>query len=99
MSPFHLAATYTTFLNNGNMIKPYLEKTPEAKATVWKEQIVTPEQADLLFNDLEQVVQNPNGTGYKPHIEGQHLAGKTGTAELKQSKEEEILNQCYQSLL
>ncbi|QNF31020.1 penicillin-binding transpeptidase domain-containing protein [Metabacillus litoralis] len=88
MSPFHIATAYTTFINNGNMIKPYLEKQSDAKTTVWKEKIVTPEHTDLLFNDLEQVVQNPNGTGYRPHIEGQKLAGKTGTAELKQSKED-----------
>lgn len=89
MSPFHLATAYTTFVNNGNMIKPYLEIQPEAKATVWKEQIVTSEHADLLLKDLEQVVQNPNGTAYDPQVEGQQLAGKTGTAELKQSKEDE----------
>jgi penicillin-binding protein len=89
MSPFHLAATYTTFVNDGNMIKPYLEIQHEAKATVWKEHIVTSEHADLLLKNLEQVVQNPNGTAYDPYVEGQQLAGKTGTAELKQSKEDE----------
>ncbi|MGM7720058.1 penicillin-binding transpeptidase domain-containing protein [Metabacillus sp. Hm71] len=89
MSPLHLAAAYTTFLNNGNMIKPYLEKKPEANATMWKEQIVAPEHVELLFHHLEQVVQNPNGTAHKPQIQGQKLAGKTGTAELKLSKNDE----------
>jgi cell division protein FtsI/penicillin-binding protein 2 len=88
MSPIHFAATYTTFVNNGNMIKPYLEKRSGEKATIWKEQIVTSEHAQLLLQDLEQVVQNPNGTAYEPQIEGQKLAGKTGTAELKQSQED-----------
>lgn len=88
MSPFHFAATYTTFVNNGNMIKPYLEKQTEEKATIWKEQIVTSDHAQLLLQDLEQVVQNPNGTAYEPQVEGQKLAGKTGTAELKQSQED-----------
>lgn len=88
MSPLHFAATYTAFVNNGNMIKPYLEKQEEEKTAIWKEQIVTSEHAKLLLQDLEQVVQNPNGTAYKPQVEGQKLAGKTGTAELKQSQED-----------
>ncbi|QGQ46408.1 penicillin-binding transpeptidase domain-containing protein [Metabacillus sediminilitoris] len=88
MSPIHLAATYTPFLNEGNMIKPYLEVNPETNTTIWKEQVITPEHADLLLQDLVKVVQDPNGTAYDPHIPGQQLAGKTGTAELKQSKED-----------
>lgn len=89
MSPYHLAAAYTTFINNGNMIKPYLEVLPEMKTSVWKEKVTTAEHATLLFDQLEQVVQNPEGTAHKPQVEGLQLAGKTGTAELKQSKEDE----------
>ncbi|KKI93939.1 hypothetical protein WQ54_02530 [Bacillus sp. SA1-12] len=93
MSPLHLAAVYTTFVNNGNMIKPYLEKKPEAKATIWKEHLVSPEHVEILFHHLEQVVQNPNGTAYEPRLQGQKLAGKTGTAELKQSKDDQKGNE------
>ena len=88
MSPYHLAATYTTFVNNGNMVKPYLEVVNDVETNFWKEQMITAEHANLLYKNLEQVVQNSNGTAYEPQIEGQKLAGKTGTAELKQSKED-----------
>ncbi|MDQ0229464.1 penicillin-binding transpeptidase domain-containing protein [Metabacillus malikii] len=90
MSPFHLAATYTTFINEGNMVKPFLEYTSEQKDTpIWKENIIATEHVNTILGDLEQVVHNPNGTGYEPVVKGIQLAGKTGTAELKQSKSDE----------
>ncbi|APH05654.1 penicillin-binding transpeptidase domain-containing protein [Bacillus weihaiensis] len=89
MSPFHVAAAYTTFLNEGNMVKPFLEvNTDFTEATYWKENILENEQVDIIAQDLKQVIEHPNGTGHSPVLEGIQLAGKTGTAELKQSKED-----------
>ncbi|WP_175638768.1 penicillin-binding transpeptidase domain-containing protein [Metabacillus schmidteae] len=89
MSPFHLATAYTTYVNNGSMIKPYLEVTEATKTTLWKENLSTQENNDLLLLSLKEVVNNSNGTAYKPIVEGLQLAGKTGTAELKQSKDDQ----------
>lgn len=88
MSPFHLTAAYTTYVNNGSMIKPYLEVTDEAKTSFWKESITKKETNDILLSNLKEVVNNPNGTAYKPKVDSLQIAGKTGTAELKQSKED-----------
>jgi len=88
MSPFHLTAAYTTYVNNGSMIKPYLEVTEEAKTSFWKESITKKENNDILLSNLKEVVNNPNGTAYKPKVDSLQIAGKTGTAELKQSKED-----------
>ena len=44
--------------------------------------------ADIILNDLEQVVSNPKGTGHEAYIPGMTLAGKTGTAEIKASQED-----------
>ena len=37
---------------------------------------------------MEQVINDPNGTGYGVHREDIRLAGKTGTAEIKASVED-----------
>ena len=89
MSPFHLTAAYTTYVNNGNMVKPYLEVKDEANTTIWKENITSQENTNIILENLEEVVNNPNGTAYMPKVEGLQLAGKTGTAELKQSKDDQ----------
>lgn len=41
-----------------------------------------------MQEDLVQVIENPGGTGHNARIEGIPLAGKTGTAEIKASKED-----------
>ena len=43
---------------------------------------------NILLKDLTNVIEDPNGTGHSSQIQGIKLAGKTGTAELKQSKDE-----------
>ncbi|MBD1380344.1 penicillin-binding transpeptidase domain-containing protein [Bacillus sp. IB182487] len=87
MSPLHVAASYTPFLNEGNMIQPYLEMKDSNKPTVWKEGVLSQENANLILSHLKAVVNDPSGTANKPVVEGLELAGKTGTAELKVSKD------------
>ncbi|WP_246941670.1 penicillin-binding transpeptidase domain-containing protein [Bacillus pinisoli] len=89
MSPIHLASAYSAFVNEGNMIKPYLEKIIEQQPSFWKDQVMSPEHASLIHSSLVQVVENPLGTAHTPLVEGINIAGKTGTAELKASKDVE----------
>lgn len=84
----HLAATYTTFVNDGNMIKPIL-LADEEKEQMWRENLVSAEDAKKISAALEKVVQDPAGTAYSGRMEGYPLAGKTGTAELKRAQGEQ----------
>ncbi|WP_449620846.1 peptidoglycan D,D-transpeptidase FtsI family protein [Robertmurraya sp. Marseille-Q9965] len=87
MSVIHLASAYTPLLNEGNMIKPILF-TGEEKGQIWKEKVVAVEQIEKLNSALTKVVQDPAGTAYSGRIEGYPMAGKTGTAELKEAQGE-----------
>ncbi len=83
MSAIHLAAAYTTFLNEGNMLKPIL-LTSEETEQIWKENLLSEEDADLIDDMLRSVVKN--GTGKRAEKEANvPIAGKTGTVELKLS--------------
>ncbi|SKA77946.1 penicillin-binding protein [Clostridium sp. USBA 49] len=87
MNPLQLALIYGSFVNNGNILKPILDmkdKTDNPK--IWKENVISKEIADIINKDLIQVIENPNGTGHDAKISGITLAGKTGTAELKQNQ-------------
>ena len=46
------------------------------------------ETANRVLEGTKKVVNNPNGTGYAAHRDDVVLAGKTGTAEIKASKED-----------
>lgn len=88
VNPIHMASIYSAFANDGNMIKPYIEKDDTQKGTILKENAFSKETANIIKNSLIQVVENPNGTANDMYISGIQIAGKTGTAELKTSKED-----------
>nr|WP_309098525.1 penicillin-binding transpeptidase domain-containing protein [Fredinandcohnia onubensis] len=88
MSLVHLAISYTPLLNSGNLIKPSLV-LDGSETEVWKGNVISPDTAQLILGDLVQVIEDPHGTASDAKIEGIKLAGKTGTAELKTSKDED----------
>lgn len=88
INPLHMASIYSAFVNDGNMIKPYIEYSSKAKSEYWVENAFSKEAVNTIKEDLVQVVENPNGTAYAARIKGMRIAGKTGTAEIKASKED-----------
>ncbi len=88
VNPLHLASLYTSLLNEGNIIKPYLKYNNEPKGEVWISQAFDKKDVDLVLEGAKAVVNDPNGTGYAAHRKDFILAGKTGTAELKATKED-----------
>lgn len=91
VNPINMAMMYSAFVNEGNMIMPYLEYKENASsqtAKYYKENAFSKEAANEVRDDLIQVVENPSGTAHSAKIEGKTIAGKTGTAEIKQSKDD-----------
>ena len=88
LNPIHYAAIYGIFANNGNMVKPYIEMAQDTETTFIKEHAFSKQVTDVIKNALIQTIENPEGTAHSAKIEGLKLAGKTGTAETKSTKEE-----------
>lgn len=88
ISALHLATTYTPLLNQGNMIKPVLLKNEET-SQVWKKDLITEEHATLIRESLRKVVTSPKGTAKFAQNADFPISGKTSTAELKKSKDQE----------
>lgn len=88
VNPIHLAALYTGFANNGDVLKPYLLYQKEAIPEIWMKEAYQPEYAKLVETAMEKVISSPHGTGYAAYREDIALAGKTGTAEIKVSKDD-----------
>lgn len=88
VNPLHLACLYSAFCNEGNIIKPYLVYQQEASVQYWIPEAFSPQTAGRILEGTKKVVNDPNGTGYDAHREDIVLAGKTGTAEIKASKED-----------
>ena len=88
VNPLHLASIYTSFLNEGNIIRPYLQYSDNPAGKIWIKEAFSSETVSQVMEGLTGVVNDPNGTGYAAHRDDILFAGKTGTAELKESQED-----------
>jgi len=88
VNPIHMASIYSAFDNEGNMIKPYIEYDENKKGTVLKQNAFSKEAANTIKDALIQVVENKEGTAKDMKVSGVTIAGKTGTAELKTSSQD-----------
>lgn len=88
VNPVHLASLYTMFSNKGNVIKPYLQYKETPAPEIWLNSASSPEIAELVKADLLKVVSSDHGTGHAINRSDIALAGKTGTAEIKASKDD-----------
>ena len=88
ISPLHLAAVYSAFCNDGNIIHPYLRTRKKQEPQYWIRNAFSKSTADRVLESVIKVVNDPRGTGYGVHRDDVLLAGKTGTAEIKVSKED-----------
>src|SRR5699024_2986425 len=84
VNPIHMGMMYSRFANGGNMVMPCLEYT---ETKYYKQHVISEEISNVIKDDLIQVVEV--GTGKDSKIDGKILAGKTGTAEIKQDQDDE----------
>ncbi|WP_052339899.1 penicillin-binding transpeptidase domain-containing protein [Gorillibacterium massiliense] len=87
MTSLHVALAYSALVNEGSMVMPLLVQSEAQEPRLWKEHAMSPETAALLKDDLVKAVSSPEGVGHGAYIQGASIAGKTGTAELKASKD------------
>ena len=88
VNPLHMACIYSAFCNEGNIVKPYLVYQAEATVTFWKPGAFSKETANQVLEGTKKVVNDSHGTGHAAHRDDIVLAGKTGTAEIKASKDD-----------
>ena len=99
VNPIHMAMMYSSFANKGNMVRPYIERNKnntkenitnsvnqEIENSYYKKGVISEEIANIIKEDLIKVVEE--GTGKEAKIEGKTIAGKTGTAEIKDNQED-----------
>ena len=86
VNPIHLSSMYTALVNGGNMVRPYLLEGQET--SYWKEGVFTADAAETVLYDLYRVVESEEGTAHEAYRTEYRLAGKTGTAEIKDSQDD-----------
>ena len=89
VNPILMASIYSAFNNDGNMVKPYIIEKDNKNVEYLVKNAFSKEAANIIKEDLIQVVEDSEGTAKDMKVIGRTIAGKTGTAELKASKDGE----------
>ncbi|MDG5786708.1 penicillin-binding transpeptidase domain-containing protein [Evansella sp. AB-P1] len=89
MNVVHLSTLYTMFVNDGSVVQPVLLED-EATGEWWKEDVISEQTAAIVLDSIISVTNDPNGTAYRENLGyNRSMAGKTGTAELKDTRDSE----------
>lgn len=91
-TPLQVTMAYSALANEGKIMTPRLVISENKEEKVYKEAI-RKEDLKELQKDFSGVIDDPNGSGHLCKIEGVNLAGKTGTAEIKSTKEDQSGNE------
>lgn len=91
-TPLQITMAYSALGNEGKIMTPRLVISENKEEKVYSEAIQKKYLKELQ-KDFAGVINDSNGSGYLCKIEGVNLAGKTGTAEIKSTKEDETGNE------
>ena len=83
MNPLQLASIYSSFVNEGSIYQPNIV---QGKTKTWIKNVFSKETSQTIKEDLINVIADEKGTGHSIYHDNVTLAGKTGTAEIKQSQ-------------
>lgn len=83
MNPVQLASIYSAFVNNGSIYQPHIV---QGQTKTWIKNVFSKETTKTIKEDLINAIADKNGTGHTIYHDNVVLAGKTGTAEIKQSQ-------------
>ncbi|WP_042275035.1 penicillin-binding transpeptidase domain-containing protein [[Clostridium] dakarense] len=87
MSPLDVAMAYSSLGNDGNIMTPRLVISENKESKVYK-QAIDSSYINQLVDSFSAVVNESDSTASIGKIDGINIAGKTGTAEIKKSKED-----------
>lgn len=87
MSPLEVVLSYSALANEGKIMQPRLVISENSEAKVLK-QAISSKHLPVLLDVFSAAVNDEDSTGVLGKIEGVNIVGKTGTAEIKNSKED-----------
>ncbi|MDV4150217.1 penicillin-binding transpeptidase domain-containing protein [Clostridium sp. AL.422] len=88
VTPLHIALFYSTLSNQGNMMQPRLVISENSEANVWKEGLISENNLPVLIDAFTASVNDAGATLADGAVSGHRVAGKSGTAEIKESQDD-----------
>lgn len=80
VTPLQIGMLGATIANDGELPYPQLVKKPQLREKGWR--VISKEAAEQVTEMMVTVTEDEYGSGINAQIEGVHVAGKTGTAQV-----------------
>ncbi|MGL5695067.1 MAG: penicillin-binding transpeptidase domain-containing protein [Peptostreptococcaceae bacterium] len=91
-TPLNVTMAYSALGNEGKIMMPRLVISENSEPKVYSEPI-SKDNLEVLHKGFSGVINDADGSGSLCKIDGVNLAGKTGTAEIKASKDDKSGNE------
>ena len=88
VTPLNVALAYSAIGNGGNIMQPRLVISENSEAKVWREKAILPENLPIIIKSFSSLINDADGTSTLARIPGINIAGKTGTAEIKNTQDD-----------
>ncbi|WP_066889637.1 penicillin-binding transpeptidase domain-containing protein [Clostridium nigeriense] len=88
VTPLHVALFYSSLANEGNIMQPRLVVSENFEAKVWKEGLISKNNLPTLIDAFTAVINDAGATISDGAVPGHRVAGKSGSAEIKQSQDD-----------
>lgn len=88
VTPLHMALSYSTLANEGNIMQPRLVISENSEAKVWKEGLISKDNLPILVDAFTASINDSGATLADGAVPGHRVAGKSGSAEIKESQDD-----------
>lgn len=88
VTPLHMALFYSTLANEGNIMQPRLVISENSESKIWKEGLISKDNLPILVDTFTALINDSGATLADGAVPGHRVAGKSGSAEIKESQDD-----------
>jgi len=88
VTPLHMALFYSTLANEGNIMQPRLVISENSESKIWKEGLISKDNLPILVDTFTALINDSGATLADGAVPAHRVAGKSGSAEIKESQDD-----------
>ena len=88
VTPLNVALAYSALANNGDIMQPRLVTSENSETKIWKQGAISKDNLPTLIDSFTALINDAGATISDGSVPGFRVAGKTGSAEIKNSQDD-----------
>jgi penicillin-binding protein 3 len=88
VTPLNVALAYSALANNGDIMQPRLVTSENSETKIWKQGAISKDNLPTLIDSFTALINDSGATISDGAVPGFRVAGKTGSAEIKNAQDD-----------